>query len=412
MLIKTLFKGENVTMSKILIITPIYKIVGRKELVRDTECVHDLVKYWKKEHNIYVINVYPSGLRKVLRLLKPQQLKYFLNGYNYDCDGIPVTLIEKQNLFIKQKWGYKFNAPKINYIIKKQLQLNNFIPNIIVVHIPSCSNYFVKNLNYNCKKIAVLHYTDVKYLNQKGNKFIKFLQNNYEAVFCRSKFIYEIFKNYKLSNLREEIIYSGVSNIDNRESKPNLKFKQRKVEIIYVGKLIKRKRLDFLIKALCKIDDKLWNLNVIGAGPMQKKYKKLVQKLSLEKNVHFLGTFPKNKVFEYMDKADIFCMPSVKETLGLVYLEAMSRGCITIGTINEGIDGIIQNGYNGYLVESNVEKIYLLIKDIINKNIKEKEEISKNAIKTIQLYNEKDMSERYLKIVMKILNNESGVKYE
>ena len=43
-------------------------------------------------------------------------------------------------------------------------------------------------------------------------------------------------------------------------------------------------------------------------------------------------------------------MPSYPEGFGIVYLEAMASGCITIGTEGEGIANLIKNGENGFLV--------------------------------------------------------------
>ena len=54
-----------------------------------------------------------------------------------------------------------------------------------------------------------------------------------------------------------------------------------------------------------------------------------------------------------LGQSDVFVLPSVNETFGMVYLEAMSQGCIPIGTSGEGIDGIIENGKNGYLCDRN-----------------------------------------------------------
>ena len=52
-----------------------------------------------------------------------------------------------------------------------------------------------------------------------------------------------------------------------------------------------------------------------------------------------------------MKKSDVFVMPSAPETFGLVYLEAMASGCIVVGAKGWGIDGLIKNGFDGYLVE-------------------------------------------------------------
>ena len=51
-----------------------------------------------------------------------------------------------------------------------------------------------------------------------------------------------------------------------------------------------------------------------------------------------------------MGRHQYFVMPSVREGFGIVYLEAMANGCITIGTQNEGIADLIRDGYNGFLV--------------------------------------------------------------
>ena len=59
-------------------------------------------------------------------------------------------------------------------------------------------------------------------------------------------------------------------------------------------------------------------------------------------------------------------MPSINEGFGIVYLEAMKAGCITIGTKGEGIDGFIENGKNGFLVNPNVDEIVKLIDEIYN----------------------------------------------
>ena len=51
-----------------------------------------------------------------------------------------------------------------------------------------------------------------------------------------------------------------------------------------------------------------------------------------------------------MSKAQFFCMPSVREGFGIVYLEAMASGCVAIGTEGEGIADLIESGKNGFLV--------------------------------------------------------------
>ena len=49
-----------------------------------------------------------------------------------------------------------------------------------------------------------------------------------------------------------------------------------------------------------------------------------------------------------MEESDVFAMVSSPETFGLVYIEAMAKGCVTIGSKGEGIDGVIVNNENGF----------------------------------------------------------------
>ena len=103
-------------------------------------------------------------------------------------------------------------------------------------------------------------------------------------------------------------------------------------------------------------------------------------------------------------------MPSVEETLGLVYLEAMMNGCITVGTRGEGIDGIIEDGLNGFLVEPNSANcVYETLKKIIELSTLEAKKISKNATETGRRFNESDMAKSYLEEIKKVVS-ETGEK--
>ena len=66
------------------------------------------------------------------------------------------------------------------------------------------------------------------------------------------------------------------------------------------------------------------------------------------------------QVLAEMRKADIFVLPSINETFGMVYLEAMASGCITVCTENDGIAGIIENNENGFFWKDGI------IEEIIN----------------------------------------------
>lgn len=388
---------------KVLVLTPFYYIKGREKLFHDTSCIHYLLKYWPKDTEIYVFNEYHAWTKQWLRYLNKEERKYLKEGYFFQEDGIKVNLIEIP-IFPKQKKLYSFQKNKISSFINNYLKKNEIVPDIAIFHQPSYySIQYIDELNLTCKKIAVLHYSDI--LEDKRNSGFSKQLNKFNYIFTRSQNIKDYFVAKEVKNIQEDIIFSGAP-MHNQYIKRN--FSKKKFNILYVGKLIKRKNADLLLKAIKKIGlNKINKVTIIGEGPEEKKYKKLCKNLQLENNVEFIPKVKREKILEYMDNSEIFAMPSVGETVGLVYLEAMSRGCLTIATKNEGIDGVIINEKNGYLVEPNsVESIVKTINGIFNSDDEKLKRISENALKTSENFSEENVGIKYYKLVKNIVKEE------
>ena len=78
----------------------------------------------------------------------------------------------------------------------------------------------------------------------------------------------------------------------------------------------------------------------------------------------------------------------------------MTRGLITIGTKNTGIDGIIENNINGFLINPNINEI----KEILIKiNSQDNKEIIKNTLENIKNYEKEKIMNKYVEIIKKIL---------
>lgn len=130
--------------------------------------------------------------------------------------------------------------------------------------------------------------------------------------------------------------------------------------VIQVGKLSWQKRISLTIQAVAKLRETYpqVTLTVVGDGELREELENLCKQLQIEDIVQFLGYLTNMESLAEMAKSQIFIMPSVKEGFGIVYLEAMASGCITIGTRGEGIADVITHGENGFLVEpDSVESI-------------------------------------------------------
>ena len=127
---------------------------------------------------------------------------------------------------------------------------------------------------------------------------------------------------------------------------------KRPFTMLQVGHLIESKRNAVTIRALAILRKKYpeMTLKIIGAGVLRQTLETLVDDLGLRDAVTFTGEVPNPEVLSAMAESMFFVMPSKPEGFGIVYLEAMSNRCITIGTQGEGIAELIESGKNGFLV--------------------------------------------------------------
>lgn len=141
---------------------------------------------------------------------------------------------------------------------------------------------------------------------------------------------------------------------------------------LFVGKLIKRKRVLDLIKvAQSKKLNKNAHFLIIGDGPLKKKILQKINNLKLN-NISILGFKSQNQLKFYYSLADVLILPSEYETWGLVINEAMSAGvpCIVSDSCGAAKDMIIKYKTGFKYKNGNINQLIKLINLIINnKNI-------------------------------------------
>jgi phosphatidylinositol alpha-mannosyltransferase len=120
--------------------------------------------------------------------------------------------------------------------------------------------------------------------------------------------------------------------------------KGKKGMILYVGRLEARKGVKYLMKAfqLLSQDNPDVELVIAGDGPDREKLEMLADDLKL-KNVSFLGFVSEELKLELLSKADLFCSPALfGESFGIVLLEAMATGTVTVAGSNSGYVDVMQ----------------------------------------------------------------------
>jgi glycosyltransferase involved in cell wall biosynthesis len=175
--------------------------------------------------------------------------------------------------------------------------------------------------------------------------------------------------------------------------------------VLSVGRLIKSKHHDELIRLFSRIDKKDWKLIIVGYDHLKQKnmqkLKRLIRELNEENRIILSGK--QDNIERYYLKSRIFAFTSSSEGFPNVIGEAMSAGLPVVAfDCVAGPSEMIRDNHNGYLVplfdyESFHEKIQLLIQD------KEMREVfGKNAREDIRIFSINNIGEQYLRV---ILNN-------
>jgi glycosyltransferase involved in cell wall biosynthesis len=139
----------------------------------------------------------------------------------------------------------------------------------------------------------------------------------------------------------------------------NKKEFESKLKFIFVGSVIPRKGIHFLIEAFKMIDPEVATLTIVGGVGVPSKVT-----AALPENITIVGSVPRAEVVQYYHAADIFIFPSLFEGGGIVLYEAAAAGLAIIQTKACG-DGV-RNG-NGVIIENvSVETILESINYMIN----------------------------------------------
>lgn len=128
-------------------------------------------------------------------------------------------------------------------------------------------------------------------------------------------------------------------------------------DILFVGRLIERKGVPFLIEALPEVLSRFpARLHIVGEGPMMPVLKDLARRHDVRDSVRFHGVISNDKLEYLYAHADVFVLPSIvdergdTEGLGVVLIEAMSFGVPVVACEVGGIPDVVISGLTGLLV--------------------------------------------------------------
>ncbi len=181
--------------------------------------------------------------------------------------------------------------------------------------------------------------------------------------------------------------------------------------ILFVGRLVERKGLEYLIKSLPEIKNTSIYLVIAGAGILLDELKKITSSLGLDDRITFYGSPTDEELGQLYDVSDVFVLPSIidsrgeTEGLGLVIPEAMESGLPVIATSVGGIPNILKNEHNGLLVKPNDSKTIAVAIDRILSDKLLREKIILNSKKTVTEFHPETIAKLHLNYYKNVLKN-------
>ncbi|GAA3915318.1 glycosyltransferase family 4 protein [Litoribacillus peritrichatus] len=182
---------------------------------------------------------------------------------------------------------------------------------------------------------------------------LKFFIRRASALMCNSNFTAGQLR--KITDKPIDIIPYGcsVNARDDIEKPKNIKKK-----LLFVGRIIERKGLPFLLQAIPLVNEKVEvHLDIVGLGKAKEECERLAQALNIEDQVTFHGFVEDDELEQMYADADVFVLPSVvdnkgdTEGLGVVLVEALSFKTPVVASDVGGISDVIINEKTGLLVE-------------------------------------------------------------
>jgi len=329
----------------ILLITPLFPESSGTSRTETTFAIYNFVKHWKREHRVVVVRPKSASWRNFIAA----------RARRHELDGIEILSIPY----------FRVSSFDLNFIgrtgrrIARLLRHEGIGVDVIVAHYHVSIQIGAQVARILDKPFAAaFHKRDIVNL-QSGKAWM------YDEALERAALL--VFRSSPIERRFREfyprlakpcfIANSGVPGDEVIEedaflSKYRSMADKRQWSFIVACSLISNKRVDTTINALARFRARQWTMRVVGDGPERKKLEDLASDLGVADRVMFDGQLSHEQTLEAMRKADIFVMVSERETFGLVYLEAMSAGCLVIGARGWGIDGIVRDGANGFLCDS------------------------------------------------------------
>jgi len=215
-------------------------------------------------------------------------------------------------------------------------------------HYPSTVLYFInKNKGKNIKSSLFTGAYDL----ESKTGIMEWGVNNSDLVFTHAHFNKQLIREFYNGNVN--VVYRGVKS---RRKKLIQKKISKTIVFCCVGRLDQSKRPDLVLKLFAFLKEHMdltIKLDIFGSGPLKYELIKLSETLGIKGDIEFHGHQSQVVLFQKIQRSHFILFPSeqASERLPNSVKEAMNLGCIPIVSSTSGINELVENDINGYIVD-------------------------------------------------------------
>jgi len=356
--------------------------------------------------------------RADINVIVPKNKKGYVDKFPYKihrCKSIHVPILNDY-----------YGLPELDTKFKKEV--NEIDPDIVYIHSPfNMAKYGLKLAKKkNIPAVATFHsnmrpiFRSLVKSDWIAEQMVKNLgktYNKFDEVFVCSPIVGEQLRSYGYTG---KITYQPLgtelekcTNIDELKKQANEEFGIQEDEnvLIYVGRVMKLKRIDFILESLKKVKDKgiKFKFYVVGKGAELEKLKKLAKKLEFTDDEVIFTGFLERRLFPLINaRADLLLFPSIYDTFGLVKVEAAAYSTPGVFVENTCAGYGVEDGVNGFLSKDDTTDFADKIIEALS-NKQKLAEIGKKASDDLYI-NWKDCSDRVYERLSEIVRESKQKK--
>ena len=304
-------------------------------------------------------------ISEISSILPINILKYHRKKYQIDLADIPsnVRVIPVPLFYLPTDSGYKKLGEKHLKGVESRIKRYNIKFDIIHAHFSWSSGYVGAKLKerYNVPFVLTAHGYDIydlPFRDSEWRNFIEYVLNAADYIITVSNSNSKCIRQLKVKS-PVRIIPNGFRKNsffpkDSEKCRKILNLPLNKRIVLSVGHLTEIKGHKYLVEAMREVEAYRSDVLciVVGDGKLKNSLKKQIRKLDLKTRVKLVGGRPHHEVPIWMNACDLFVFPSLRESFGVVQLEALACGKGVVATYNGGSEEVITSEDYGYLVET------------------------------------------------------------